>query len=639
MRGEFRAVSALGVGLLAGLGLLVPVARSDARSPTISPSEIHEGMKGYGLTVFKGTEPERFDVEVIGVLHNFRPSQELILMKTPHPRLNVTKSVQGMSGSPIYLDGRLAGAYAYSLRNFSVEPIAGVTPIGPMLSELHRPIPAGFWPPEGGSPINGAPPLSPPGHPVSSLSLPSPFSPLGGNRFEGAPGSYDLGEHEKEMVRRLGPRDDPSQSFVPAATPLLISGVGPRTAAYMHTLLEPLGLEAVGVGGGEAPRQPGDPTRFVDGGSLGVWLARGDMSMMGTGTVTHVEGDKLCGFGHPMLGGGDSALPASLARILWIYASSDISYKVAESIGSLGALVQDRPSSVVVDQSKTAPTFPVDVAVTGVDGAFKKNWHMDVAQDRFMSSGLTASALGAAVEETVSERRDVTWHLSSQVTLRSKSIGATTLSLEDFGIAVGGMPDASDLGRAAIVRAVGDVMNNPWEDARIESVKSTMSVSYDREMWHLRGVETSDDTVDAGSHVKLTAHLVPFTGPATTRTIDVAIPESLAGKDVELEVIPGYEVPRDVASPESLPELLANEVRQTLPPRSLVVQIKLDEQGVAFRGHVAEALPSFAYDTLRPAHSDVAPEPLNSYVRTVTSMDRYVEGRDKIRIKVRQRMR
>ena len=79
-------------------------------------------MKGYGLTVFKGYDPERFDVEVIGVLHNFRPSQDLILVKTPHPRLNITRNVQGMSGSPIYLDGRLAGAYAYSLRTFRSSP-------------------------------------------------------------------------------------------------------------------------------------------------------------------------------------------------------------------------------------------------------------------------------------------------------------------------------------------------------------------------------------------------------------------------------------------------------------------------------------------------------------------------------------
>ena len=103
-------------------------------------------MKGYGLTVFKGTQPERFDVEVIGVLHHFRPGQQLILIKTPNPRLDVVKTVRGMSGSPIYLDGRLAGAYSYSLSAFEVEPVAGVTPIDLMLTEMRRPIPPGFWP-------------------------------------------------------------------------------------------------------------------------------------------------------------------------------------------------------------------------------------------------------------------------------------------------------------------------------------------------------------------------------------------------------------------------------------------------------------------------------------------------------------
>src|SRR4051812_26998873 len=141
---EFLPVGALTVGLGVALGVAVPFARADVKPATISVDEIKDGMKGYGLTVFKGTEPERFDVEVVGVLRNFRPSQDLILVKTPHPRLNVTKNVRGMSGSPIYLDGRLAGAYAYSWSSFQVEPVAGVTPIAPMLTEMHRPIPPGF---------------------------------------------------------------------------------------------------------------------------------------------------------------------------------------------------------------------------------------------------------------------------------------------------------------------------------------------------------------------------------------------------------------------------------------------------------------------------------------------------------------
>ena len=101
-------------------------------------SEIQAGMKGYGLSVFEGTTPERFDVEVIGVLHKFRPDQDLVLIKTPHPLLNHTGSVAGMSGSPIYLDGRLIGAYAYGW-SYGKDPIAGVTPISNMLKELERP--------------------------------------------------------------------------------------------------------------------------------------------------------------------------------------------------------------------------------------------------------------------------------------------------------------------------------------------------------------------------------------------------------------------------------------------------------------------------------------------------------------------
>ena len=142
---EILPLSALTVGLATSLALTVPLARGDAKPKTIAVSEIKDGMKGYGLTVFKGTVPERFDVEVVGILHGFRPAQELILVKTKHPRLDVTKNVRGMSGSPIYLDGgRLAGAYAYSWTSFQVEPVAGVTPIAPMLTEMRRPIPPGF---------------------------------------------------------------------------------------------------------------------------------------------------------------------------------------------------------------------------------------------------------------------------------------------------------------------------------------------------------------------------------------------------------------------------------------------------------------------------------------------------------------
>ncbi|HEY2510244.1 MAG TPA: SpoIVB peptidase S55 domain-containing protein [Polyangiaceae bacterium] len=609
-------VSAL-VGLAAGLGLSIPLARGDSKLATISVGEIKEGMKGYGLTVFHGTEPERFDVEVLGILHNFRPAQDLILVKTPHPRLDITKNVRGMSGSPIFLDGRLAGAYAYSYTTFPTEAVAGVTPIAPMLTELHRPIPPGFWPIEGGPPLPHAPPA--PGEPMRPTS------------FLGEPGSYDVEAHAAQLAKRMAV--DPALGITRNATPLLVSGVGERTAAYLRELVEPLGFETLQGGGGQGPAA-GAPAHFVDGGALGIQFVSGDISMLGLGTVTHVEGTKLCGFGHPMFEAGNVAMPASIGRVLWIYASINHSVKIGEIARPLGALVNDRQSAVVVDEAKQAPTFPMTMTVKGVVGAPKTTWNTIVAQERFMSASLTATVIGSVVEATVSEHRDLTWKLDSKVHVRGHGV----VEVEDFGVAIGGMPEAGDFARARVARTVGDVMNNPWEMVAVESVESTLSVEYKRDLWRLRGVDALEDTVDAGGTARVVLHLVPFVGKEILKTLDVKIPAELAGKDADIEVLPGYEVTPELAAPEDLPELLANEGRQ-FPSRSMVIQVRVPAEGVTYHGHVATRLPPFALDALRPAHSDVGPEPFNSYVRTTVPLDQYVEGHDHVKVKVRAVMR
>ena len=198
-------------GVLLALGASVPLARGDAKPSTIAPSEIHEGMKGYGLTVFKGTQPERFDVEVIGVLHHFRPGQPLIVIKTPNPRLDIVKTVRGMSGSPIYLDGRLAGAYSYSLSAFEVEPVAGRDAHRSDADRDAAPDPPGLWPALGASPMGGHGPQASAGPGATPAA--SGFS-----TFDGAPGHYDLLDHARQLAVREGAR--PEGGFVPAATPL-----------------------------------------------------------------------------------------------------------------------------------------------------------------------------------------------------------------------------------------------------------------------------------------------------------------------------------------------------------------------------------------------------------------------------------
>src|SRR5262249_30348033 len=168
---------------------------------------------------------------------------------------------------------------------------------------------------------------------------------------------------------------------------------------------------------------------------VGVELARGDVSFMGLGTVTHVEGNMSCGFGHPMMEAGVTALPTAIGRVHWIFASDQHSSKIGEAARSLGALVQDRQSAIVVDETQHAPVFPFTAEIRGAEGVPKKTWNVEIAEERFMSPGLLASVLGSVVDASINERRDVTWKIKSKVTVRNHG----TIELEDFGVATGGM--------------------------------------------------------------------------------------------------------------------------------------------------------------------------------------------------------
>ena len=253
----------------------------------------------------------------------------------------------------------------------------------------------------------------------------------------------------------------------------------------------------------------------------------------------------------------------------------------------------------------------------GVSGAPKTTWNVELAEEKFMSPALSASVLSSALEATVSDRRDITWTMKSRLTIR----GHAPVELEDFGVAIGGMPDTGDWISSRVVRTLGDVLNNPWENVHVDGVQATLELKYERDVLRLRGIDVLDPIVDAGEKARFVLHLRPFAGAEVTRTVEIAIPAELAGRDVEVEVQPGYDVAPDVAPPENLDQLLTNATRSTLRPMSVVVQIKMPTQGVVFLGHVAPRLPSFALDALRPTTSDVAPEVIASWVRAIVTVD------------------
>ncbi len=647
---------ALLLAALAGLVLAAPVGLTTAhaggpRDDTLPVSALKPGMKGYGLTVFEGTEPSRFEVEVLGVLQNFRPRQPLVLIKTTHPRLQIAKVVAGMSGSPIYIDGKMIGAYAYGW-TFPAESVAGVTPIANMLEDLDRKLPPSI----DGFPLSllpvppserarqsraesargaafGAREDGPTGEarPMGEASEAWRSDP---RRFSGAPGRYDLAAHARQLAAArerelgLGPA-----TLRPVATPLLLGGLSAGARDFLAEMLEPLGLEPVQAGGGGGTESDA-PTRFVDGGAIGVELVRGDVTMSGLGTVTRVEGDRLVAFGHPMMGVGVTALPTAVGRIIWFLASEQRSFKLGYDVRPLGALVNDRPASIVVDQSLKAPTIPVHLKLEGPIPAGTGDWRFDVAQDRFLTPSLIAAALSSALEQTVSERRDITWLAKTRLSVR----GEAPVDIVDFGVTSGGLA-GGQLSRTRLVNALGALLNNPWGDVRLEGAEIALEVRYAHETERLRGIEVLTPVVEAGQPAKLKLSVIPYHGKEHDLFVEVPIPASYAGETVTLRVAPGYTQGPVLADPMNLSELLRNLATPSFEPRSVVVSYEARGRGVAFDGKLARDLPPGAMDMLRPQSSSIAPVAFDPEIHEIVPLKDFLVGTDDVSITVKKVLR
>ncbi len=620
---------ALPAGIFGGSLVAAIVALSTAtpaQSQFMALEDVKPGMKGYGLTVFSGTKPERFDVEVISTFHNFRPKQDLILIKTPHPRLNIARTVAGMSGSPIYINGKMIGAYAYGWF-FNVEPIAGVTPIQNMMNDLKRPIPYALAP-AGRSPMTRA-----------QTAVSSAGASRSPNRFRGKVLAYNLNDHASQLARRTAPALAPphGSQLRPASTDVMVGGLGPRSLTMVADLLAPVGMNVVQAGGGSHGGSiPADaPKNYVDGGVINVQLARGDVSLSGLGTVTHVVGDKLVAFGHPMLNGGVEALPTAIGKVHWVLATQNRSFKIGEPLRPLGTLINDRQASIVVDTTRRAPTFPVSVTVEGVPGAANQ-WNMEVAHDQFLAPSLTAVVIGNALETTSAERNDLTWRATSVLEVE----GHGSMTLVDFG-ANNRMPlGPSDFGRTRLIRALGMLLNNPWEIGKIKGIKTTVAISHVRDVKHLRGAQLLDAEIDPGEPARVKLTFKPMLGPEHSRIIEVPIDPMMAGRTVHISLRPGYSQERIVAPPESYADLVALLPKLSFPGESLIASYQLpNESGAAYRGNVAKRLPPGAVDTLMPTSRSIVPRTFNSVRQLVIPTKGFVVGADSFSVHVRPAIR
>lgn len=574
-------------------------------------------MVGQALTVFQGRKPEPFKVRVVSVLRNFLPKLDVILVRAEDPRLQQSGIAAGMSGSPVYVDGKLIGAVAYGW-NFAKEPLAGVTPIESMLAERHRPQ------------RNPGLERADAGDGLHALTL-----ALGGQL--GQDGQEATGAAQRPATGTLAaavggvpvapPSDGVASQLRPVAIPLAVAGFDDRTVAEMDRALRPLGLVPVRAGGGGGRRDHAGPGLVEPGSAIGVELVRGDMSVVGTGTVTYVDKDTVVAFGHPMLGTGELYLPLVDAEIHAILPSLAQSIKLSSPVAEIGGLVQDRKACIVGDLSARVTMVPVTIRVKAPNAA-PRVFHAEIARHRRLTPALVALVANSAVADAEPDPVDMTVDITSRVKLRDRP----ALALRDQFFSPDGVT-ASLLASLRGVRAVGELLANPFQPIVLEQIDLDIDLAFRRDLVEIVGTTLRDGRVRAGQPATLDVTLRPYDGPEYTETLRVPIPAGVAGQSLKLDVTSGAFTRPDVAPPETLSGYL-DALTKYYPSSAIVVSLQTLEDGVATRGRLLPDLPSAALDTLRGSGRTRRLDTYRVSDRTVFPTKRIVTGKQELTVAV-----
>jgi hypothetical protein len=565
-----------------------PDEASAADPRTFPLNDVRPGMKGYGLTVFSGTRVERFDVEVVDVLKNYLAKQDLILVQCLGERFEDHRIAQGMSGSPVFFEGRVAGAISYTW-DWSKKALAGVTPIETMLAEGQRPLegrPAGR---ESGRP--------PP--------------------FRAATRAVSTGGDDEGTVLR------------PIATPVCVSGF---SVAGLHALEERLGDAGFPIRAGASPAGgAGDwadlEAPMVPGSAMVVELMRGDYAATAVGTCTWVDGDAVYGFGHAFADAGETELPMAVGYVHTIVSSAKTSFKLGGALRPAGTVIQDRPSGVVGRLGARAPMIPFEVGFRNVATGRTETFRFEVTPNRLFTQSLVLTALGEAFG-----RAETTFGGNTKAyDLKVRVAGAGEMSYADV---VSGF----DRGLSRVLVGLLDSLwVHPTQRAEIEAVRLDVEVEHVDRRANVVGAFPDRDEVLAGDEVGVRVRLrAREGGEETTVVLPVRVPESAPEGPFAIRVCGGDRVRADAPEPvdiEDVGRLYAAFCKST----ELVAEVQTGRVSVDSRGELYRGVPTSALARIARSQGGDVPRLRRETERVRRDVPFVVEGERVVTVHVRRR--
>ena len=454
---------------------LLPVAASAQSNDILPLDQVRAGMQGYAYTIFAGDQVEKFDLEVIGVMPNFLgPRQSIILVQLKGPKVERTGVVAGMSGSPVYLDGKLAGALSLKLGIFTKDPIAGVTPI----EDVVRP-------------------------PAQS----------GAQQF---PLALDSSAVQRTATAFSLPT---GSALAPIETPLVFSGFQSATLQQFAPQIQSYGFVAA-QGGTSAPRP--DDAHLVPGDMAGMVLVQGDASINSACTVTAVQADRVFLCGHPFLNLGAVQLPIARSRVLTTLSSDLASTKIVNVGGSIGTITGDHLTAVTGKLGAPPPMIPLDLVVATSIG--EKKLHFDVVNHPKLTPLLVAITAFNGLTQNAIYGEGTTLHLTGEIRLR----GHTAVQIENTyapgdALIPDGLPIALSV-QNIFTRLFVNTFEVPDVERitlRVESVPGRQSFAIDS-AWLEKGEAAPGETL----RVRVLLH--PYRGAARIEETTVKVPDQIA---------------------------------------------------------------------------------------------------------------
>jgi hypothetical protein len=526
-------------------------------------SEIHKGLQGVAYTVFEGTKPEPMGVEILGVLHNaLGPRQDMILARLEGTKPEYTGVVAGMSGSPVYIDGRLVGALAYRIGVFSKEPICGITPIGSMMSveEQHR----------------------------------TPATELAGS---GDTAPSEPGAGEMSSGGASGPLIQPMD------TPLVFSGFSPD-ALNLWKEHAPAGLVPVGgVGGSESGERQPDP--LVPGSAVSAVLVRGDLDIAATCTVTYIDAKKMLACGHPITQFGPVSMPMTKAEVVATLPSPLEAFKIINTTETIGSITEDRESAIMGEFGKPAHMIPVTLRVTREgagpgQGKELEALHFEVIDQPQITpmAVMVAVYQGLMQENTYSAQ--TTYHVQGSVKLS----GYPSVKLNSLVAPTDALP-ANLQTALALGERFTRLYDNAARRTAIESVDLEVAAIPRRLTAEIESAHTSRVEVHAGDTITVEATILPWHGERRNVRVPVKLPSNLPEGPVRLLISDSGTLDRLLQPPQFNAQQL--DVAATIAQLNsvhtsdqLYVTLLAPEAQAAVDGRTLTAIPLSMANALAP---------------------------------------